>query len=108
MDLTGQPTHPSSPRRDGDAALVDKVCGWIELHLDEDIDWARLVRVSGVPANRLQQLFTRYRRTTPMMYIRQRRTERDTPRAAQEEVPPPPAFLATPPPLDVPPGSAGR
>ncbi len=108
MDLTGQPPSSTSPRRDGDAALVDKVCGWIELHLDEDIDWARLVRVSGVPANRLQQLFTRYRRTTPMMYIRQRRTERDAPRAVQEDLPAPPAFLATPAPQDVPPDSGGR
>ncbi len=94
MDLTGQPTHPSSPRRDGDAALVDKVCGWIELHLDEDIDWARLVRVSGVPANRLQQLFTRYRRTTPMMYIRQRRLDRGSPQPTQDDLPAPPAFLS--------------
>ncbi len=95
MDLTGQPPPESTPlRRDGDAALVDKVCAWIDLHLDESIDWARLVRVSGVPANRLQQLFNRYRRTTPMMYIRQRRADRQDAQAPAEDLPPPPAFLA--------------
>lgn len=95
MDLTGQPpSNQPPPRRDADAALVDKVCAWIDLHLDENIDWDRLVRISGVPVSRLQQMFTRYRRTTPMMYIRQRRLDRGSPQPTQDDLPAPPAFLS--------------
>ncbi len=52
---------------------MQKVCGWIDLHLHEDISWERLVRISGVSAPNLQALFLRHLKTTPMMYIRARR-----------------------------------
>lgn len=52
------------------------MCAWIDLHLDEEIGWDRLMRISGVSAPVLQRLFQRHLKTTPMMYIRTRRQER--------------------------------
>lgn len=68
-------------RSSADRQRLEQVCAWIELHLDEEIGWDRLLRVSGVSALELQRLFQRHLRTTPMMHIRTRRQERKVRRA---------------------------
>jgi AraC-like DNA-binding protein len=74
-DFAGQRQTAPSSRLQAEAQLVAKVCAWIDMHLAEDIDWDRLVRISGLPVARLKEVFVRHLKTTPMMYIRQRRTE---------------------------------
>lgn len=55
--------------------LVVQLQDWIEQHLDEDIGWERLMRVSGLSTSQLHRLFQRHLKTTPMMYIRARRQQ---------------------------------
>jgi len=74
-DFPGQRQITPSLRLQREAQLVAKVCALIDLHLAEEVGWDRLVRVSGLPVARLQYLFAHHLKTTPMMYIRQRRTE---------------------------------
>ena len=61
--------------RSGEAQRLSQVCAWIDLHLDEDIGWDRLMRVSGLTPAQLQRLFQRHLKTTPMTYLRQRREQ---------------------------------
>ena len=70
------PTPSPSAKRSAERDLVDQVCKWIDLHLDEQIDWTRLMRISGLSVAQFQQLFQKLRKTTPMMYLRTRRLER--------------------------------
>jgi transcriptional regulator GlxA family with amidase domain len=72
MTPLGDGPQARAQRRSQEQQLVDQVCAWIDMHLHEDIGWERLVRISGVRPNELQQLFQRHLKTTPMMYIRAR------------------------------------
>ena len=73
LNLIDDSTQSPAVRRSIEERLVDQVRSWIDTHLDEDIGWDRLICISGVPAPRLQQMFQRCVRTTPMMYIRAQR-----------------------------------
>ncbi len=74
--LPADPQPPAEPRsRSGEAQRLSQVCAWIDLHLDEDIGWDRLMRVSGLTPAQLQRLFQRHLKTTPMTYLRQRREQ---------------------------------
>lgn len=54
---------------------LEKLCAWIELHIDESIGWPELTQQSGMDFNSIQYIFSRYKSTTPMTWIRNRRLE---------------------------------
>jgi len=74
-EVADQPEITPVSRLQTEAQLVAKVCAWIDLHLAEDIGWPELVSMSGLSVARLKEVFDRHLKTTPMTYIRQRRTE---------------------------------
>ena len=54
---------------------LEKLCAWIESHIDESIGWPELTQQSGLDFNSIQYVFSRYKSTTPMTWIRNRRLE---------------------------------
>ncbi len=54
---------------------LEKLCAWIDLHIDESIGWPELTTQSGLDFHTIQYLFSRYKSTTPMTWIRNRRIE---------------------------------
>lgn len=51
----------------------DSLCLWIEEHMDERIGWQEMTRQSGLEFPVIHALFYKYKTTTAMTYIRQRR-----------------------------------
>lgn len=51
------------------------LCAWIEAHLDEPIGWQELMAESGLDHQTLNALFYKFQSTTPMAWIRQRRSQ---------------------------------
>ncbi|TRZ65719.1 MAG: AraC family transcriptional regulator [Comamonadaceae bacterium] len=54
---------------------LEKLCAWIDSHIDESIGWPELIQQSGLDFNNIQYIFSRYKSTTPMTWIRNRRLE---------------------------------
>ena len=61
---------------------VAQLCHWIEAHINETIGWADLTRQSGMDHKGLMASFNKYKATTPMTWIRERREQLQTPVAA--------------------------
>ena len=76
---------PSPERLQGSQLQLENLCAWIDQHIDESIGWPELIRQSGLSSTALQSLFWRWKATTPMTWIRQRRTIAKAP--LQEVVP---------------------
>lgn len=51
----------------------EKLCAWIEGHLDEQIGWRELMQVSDLDFQTINLLFYKYKSTTPMTWIRRKR-----------------------------------
>lgn len=51
----------------------ERLCTWVEAHLDEPIGWQELMRESGLEFQTIHQLFFKYASTSPMTWIRRRR-----------------------------------
>ncbi|WP_024756590.1 AraC family transcriptional regulator [Streptomyces exfoliatus] len=54
---------------------VTRVIGWIEDHLEEPVDVARLTRISALSTSRFYDLFTTQVGTSPKDYVLRRKTE---------------------------------
>ncbi len=54
---------------------LEKLCAWIDSHIDESIGWPELTIQSGLDFQTIQFIFSRYKSTTPMTWIRNRRLE---------------------------------
>jgi AraC-like DNA-binding protein len=52
---------------------LEKLCAWIDSHIDESIGWPELIQQSGLDFSNIQYVFSRYKSTTPMTWIRNRR-----------------------------------
>jgi len=61
---------------------VAQLCNWIEAHINETIGWADLTRQSGMDHKGLMASFNKYKATTPMTWIRERREQLNAPAAA--------------------------
>jgi transcriptional regulator GlxA family with amidase domain len=77
---------------------LKKLCEWIDANIDKPISWADLSEHSGMDHMELQRQFTTYMKSSPMQWIRQRRTESQRITLAQAMPPHSelPARLATP------------
>ena len=67
----------SSPRKlsaNDQQKAFEELCRWIDLHLDGPIGWQELMQVSGLDFQTIQHLFFRHASTSPMTWIRRRRT----------------------------------
>ena len=51
----------------------DSLCLWIEEHIDEQIGWQEMTGQSGLEFPVIHALFYKYKSTTAMAFIRQRR-----------------------------------
>jgi len=60
-------------------AAFDRLCAWIEGHLDEPIGWRELMRESGLDHQAIHQLFFTHTRASPMTWIRKLREARSLP-----------------------------
>lgn len=56
----------------------ERLCAWIETHLDEPIGWQEMMGESGLDFQTINVLFYRYRSTTPMTWIRRLREARSS------------------------------
>ena len=54
---------------------VAQLCHWIDAHINETIGWADLTRQSGMDYKWLMVNFNKYKATTPMTWIRERREQ---------------------------------
>lgn len=54
---------------------LEKLCAWIDSHIEESIGWPELTQQSGMDFNSIQYIFSRHKSTTPMTWIRNRRLE---------------------------------
>ena len=52
---------------------LENLCAWIDEHIEQPIGWPELMLQSGLSYQALQSLFWRWKATTPMTWIRQRR-----------------------------------
>ena len=50
-----------------------ELCIWIEKNIETSIGWKELTTASGLQHSELQFLFSKYKHTTPMTYIRKQR-----------------------------------
>ena len=55
--------------------LLAELCIWIEKNIETNIGWKELTTASGLQHSELQFLFSKYKQTTPMTYIRKQREE---------------------------------
>jgi methylphosphotriester-DNA--protein-cysteine methyltransferase len=53
----------------------EKLCTWIDEHIQEQIGWSELIHESGFDHLSIQSSFAKYKSTTPMTYIRKRRED---------------------------------
>ena len=53
----------------------EKLCTWIDEHIQEQIGWSELMHESGFDHLSIQSSFAKYKATTPMTYIRKRRED---------------------------------
>lgn len=77
-------SRPAITRTDEPAdqkQALDRLCTWIEAHLDEPIGWQELMRESGQDFKTIHQWFFRYTSMTPMTWIRRLRERRSRPPA---------------------------
>jgi hypothetical protein len=55
---------------------LERLCAWIDLHLDEPIGWQELIAQTGWDYQEIQTVFYRHKCTTAMTWIRLRREMR--------------------------------
>ena len=55
--------------------LLAELCIWIEKNIETNIGWKELTTASGLQHSELQFLFSKYKQTTPMTYIRKQRED---------------------------------
>lgn len=55
----------------------DNLCAWIDVHLDEPIGWQQLLESSQLNFQTIQALFYKHASTTPMIWIRKRRAQKN-------------------------------
>lgn len=72
---------------DDQKMTFDRLCAWIEDHLDESIGWHELMRESGLEFQVIHQLFFKYTASSPMTWIRRRREMRVLPAAQSSPQP---------------------
>jgi AraC-like DNA-binding protein len=60
---------------------VAQLCHWIDDHIHEVIGWDDLTRQSGMDHKWLMVSFNKYKATTPMTWIRERREQLNAPAA---------------------------
>jgi hypothetical protein len=65
----------SSAKTQPSEQQLEKLCAWIDSHIDESIGWPELTKQSGWDFHTIQLVFLRYKSTTPMTWIRNRRRE---------------------------------
>ena len=65
---------PIPERLQGSQLQLENLCAWIDEHIEQPIGWPELMLQSGLSYQALQSLFWRWKATTPMTWIRQRRT----------------------------------
>jgi transcriptional regulator GlxA family with amidase domain len=53
--------------------LLDELCYWIDANINDPIGLNELVNKTNLKNSDLQYLFERYKQTTPMTYIRNKR-----------------------------------
>lgn len=70
---------PTDDRYQAQREQFEKLCSWIDLHLDEPIGWQELMEQSGWDYQTIQTLFYRHKCATAMTWIRLRRQARTTP-----------------------------
>jgi transcriptional regulator GlxA family with amidase domain len=52
-----------------------ELCIWIDKNIETSIGWEELTTTSGLTHSELQFLFSKYKQTTPMTYIRKQRED---------------------------------
>jgi methylphosphotriester-DNA--protein-cysteine methyltransferase len=52
---------------------LEKLCTWIDVHLDEPVGWQELMRESGLDFQVIHYVFLKYAKMSPMTWIRKRR-----------------------------------
>ena len=65
---------PIPERFQGSQLQLENLCAWIDEHIEQPIGWPELTLQSGLSYQALQSLFWRWKVTTLMTWIRQRRT----------------------------------
>jgi AraC-like DNA-binding protein len=55
--------------------LLDEICVWIDENIEKNIGWEAICDASQLNHKELLFLFDKYKQTSPMTYIRKRRTE---------------------------------
>ena len=65
---------PIPERLQGSQLQLENLCAWIDEHIEQPIRWPELTLQSGLSYQALQSLFWRWKVTTLMTWIRQRRT----------------------------------
>ena len=58
--------------------LVDELCAWIDSNLDTALGLNELVEKTKLSNKDIQYLFEKFKQTTPMTYIREKRAYRDS------------------------------
>lgn len=54
--------------------MID-LCDWIDQNISQPIGWTELIQASGLDHLSIQAAFFKYKSTTPMTWIRNRRLE---------------------------------
>jgi transcriptional regulator GlxA family with amidase domain len=71
----GQGTVFSINKSDRDKKRLERLCAWIQTHLDSDINWIELTTHSGLNHMELQRLFMFHQKTSPMQWIKLQREQ---------------------------------
>ncbi len=56
-----------------DKHSLELICNWINEHLNEQIGWTELTKISGLGHIEIHTLFHIYKKTSPMQWIRTQR-----------------------------------
>src|SRR5437868_3842337 len=68
--------RPDQPANNGVADVIDRICRYIDSHLDQKLSLAELARVSGYSPFHLQRAFKRALGISPRQYADSRRMQR--------------------------------
>ncbi len=71
-------SQSASPAFDTNADQIQQLCDWIESNIDSTIGWEELKRQSGLSHKELINLFQIHKKSTPMLFIRQCRQQRQS------------------------------
>ncbi|GDX44621.1 hypothetical protein LBMAG23_15980 [Bacteroidota bacterium] len=68
--LAKQLTHESTQKNH---KTIDDLCLWIDMNINQQINWIDLINVSGLDHLTLQSEFSKNKLMTPMTWIRKRK-----------------------------------